>query len=422
MTPTIAAVMALPDETRPGDDVARAEEPPSQRSARIPCVAPGGYAVAPACNDAHVSDALPGSAASPEAGPGDAPSRDPCSHGSPSCGRSSDRDSSRDDTSAGALPDDASSMVNAGSPDDPPPDGVRRSGAPSGSPASGGAPSDSPASGDAPSGSLEFSGAQSGVLPSGGLESSDEPSGRLESGGVPSGSPASSGAPSGSPASGGAPSDSPASEDVVSDDLTSDDPSAGGAPSDHPSAGGAPSDDPTLSGGPPADDPPSSDDELTAGPASLQASIRVADERWAELAPTELAEMVLAALAGSSASPNCVATCDMLFTDDAEMRDLNGRFRHLDRATNVLAFPSGEPCDRGIPAFLGGIALSIDRVGEEARERGIPATAHVTHLTLHGMLHLLGYDHEDDAGRQKMERIEVDILDGLGIKNPYEGS
>ena len=88
----------------------------------------------------------------------------------------------------------------------------------------------------------------------------------------------------------------------------------------------------------------------------------------------------------------------------------------------MLAFPSGEAVERAVPAFLGGIALSYDRVIAEAVERGIPETAHATHLTLHGLLHLLGYDHETDAEREEMERVEVAILAGLGIDDPYEGS
>ena len=169
-------------------------------------------------------------------------------------------------------------------------------------------------------------------------------------------------------------------------------------------------------------DSPAFEEDVTAGPANLQASVRIADGRWATLTPAALADIVLAAIAGSSVAPNFPASCDMLFTGDIEMADLNGRFRQKDNATNVLAFPSGEPCDAGIPSFLGGIALSFDRVGVEAGERGIPVTDHATHLTLHGMLHLLGYDHEVDVEREEMERVEVSILAGLGIKDPYEGS
>lgn len=163
-------------------------------------------------------------------------------------------------------------------------------------------------------------------------------------------------------------------------------------------------------------------EDLRVGPALLKGSVRIADPRWAGLEPGTLAELVLSAVAGSSVAPVALASCDILFTDDAEMADLNGRFRSMPRPTNVLAFPSGEPIQRAVPAFLGGIALSYDRVVAEAGERRLTATAHATHLTLHGLLHLIGYDHEDAADREEMERVEIHILAGLGIDNPYEGS
>lgn len=167
---------------------------------------------------------------------------------------------------------------------------------------------------------------------------------------------------------------------------------------------------------------PTLDEDVTAGPALFQAAVRVADHRWAPIEPAAIADIVLSAVAGSSVALNCPISCDILFTDDAEMASLNGRFRHKDSPTNVLAFPSGETLERGVPAFVGGVAISFDRVSQEAIERTISVTDHATHLTLHGVLHLVGFDHETEIEREEMERVEVNILAKLGVANPYEGS
>lgn len=164
------------------------------------------------------------------------------------------------------------------------------------------------------------------------------------------------------------------------------------------------------------------DEDETAGPTSFQASIRISDPRWAKMDPVAISDMVLTALAASSSAPHCNASADILFADDPTLQDLNCRFREKDAPTNVLAFPSGEPLEGVAACFLGGIALSFERVEMESRERGISLTDHATHLTLHGLLHLLGFDHIVDEDREEMERVEVNLLSGLGIADPYEGS
>lgn len=167
---------------------------------------------------------------------------------------------------------------------------------------------------------------------------------------------------------------------------------------------------------------PTLDDDVTAGPGTFRAAVRVSDDRWGCADPVSVADMVLTALAASGSSPVGLATCDMLFADDATLRDLNRLYRGKDRPTNVLAFPSGETPERGRSCFLGGVAVSYETTRGEADERGISLTDHVTHLTLHGMLHLLGYDHEIETDREEMERVEVNLLSGFGIADPYEGS
>ena len=100
---------------------------------------------------------------------------------------------------------------------------------------------------------------------------------------------------------------------------------------------------------------------------------------------------------------------------DSEVRELNARDRKKDRPTNVLSYPSGEK------SFLGDVVLARETVWREARSQGKTAAAHVSHLVVHGTLHLLGYDHETgEADAERMEALERRILARLGIADPYE--
>jgi probable rRNA maturation factor len=102
----------------------------------------------------------------------------------------------------------------------------------------------------------------------------------------------------------------------------------------------------------------------------------------------------------------------------ARSRSLNARYRGKDRPTNVLSFPGagGMPDGR---CFLGELVICAPVVAREARAQGKSAEAHWAHLTVHGVLHLLGFDHERPAEAAKMEAREVQILDRLGFSNPY---
>ena len=101
-----------------------------------------------------------------------------------------------------------------------------------------------------------------------------------------------------------------------------------------------------------------------------------------------------------------------------EMRVLNRNFRGKDYPTNVLAFPS-HPIP-GIPnTLLGDIAICAPVVWEEANEQNILLTAHWAHLAAHGLLHLLGYDHETDEQADVMQALEINVLKKLGYPNPY---
>lgn len=115
----------------------------------------------------------------------------------------------------------------------------------------------------------------------------------------------------------------------------------------------------------------------------------------------------------------------VLFTGDVTMRRLNRSYRGQDKATNVLSFPAGADAGatagpRGEPPLLGDIAIGLEAVVREAEDEGKPPTDHVCHLIVHGTLHLLGYDHDDETRARVMERLEARLLDGLGVPDPYE--
>jgi probable rRNA maturation factor len=102
----------------------------------------------------------------------------------------------------------------------------------------------------------------------------------------------------------------------------------------------------------------------------------------------------------------------------ARSRALNARYRHKDRATNVLSFGGAGRMPDG-STDLGELVMCAPVVAREAASQGKSARAHWAHLTVHGVLHLLGFDHEAPAGTRKMEAREIQILDRLGFSNPY---
>lgn len=110
----------------------------------------------------------------------------------------------------------------------------------------------------------------------------------------------------------------------------------------------------------------------------------------------------------------------VLLTSDAEMRAINHQWRGIDKSTNVLSFPAGyQPLPKGEVAHLGDLVLAWETVAEEAKEGNIDLNHHISHLIVHGILHLLGHDHMDDTEADAMEAKETKILAGLGIDDPY---
>ncbi|MEL6607429.1 MAG: rRNA maturation RNase YbeY [Pseudomonadota bacterium] len=153
--------------------------------------------------------------------------------------------------------------------------------------------------------------------------------------------------------------------------------------------------------------------------------VLIEDDRWEGLdaLSNRAAEAVAARfnLAGEMAVLGC---------DDTRIAQLNGDFRQKPTPTNVLSWPSedrapavaGGTPDAPTDESLGDIAIAYETCLREATEQGKAFDDHVLHLLIHGMLHLLGYDHERDADATVMEGLEVEILGNLGIGDPYSGS
>lgn len=113
----------------------------------------------------------------------------------------------------------------------------------------------------------------------------------------------------------------------------------------------------------------------------------------------------------------------VMLTDDAGIRTLNGNWRGIDKPTNVLSFPALQPTVTGgaddAPRMLGDIAIAYETTRKEADDEHKPFDHHLSHLAVHGFLHLIGYDHENDDDAEAMECLEREILAQLGIPDPY---
>ena len=159
----------------------------------------------------------------------------------------------------------------------------------------------------------------------------------------------------------------------------------------------------------------------------------IEDDRWLALDLPALAERAgVAALAGAGIAPQGFTLC-LMACDDPRIAVLNGEFRGKAVPTNVLSWPSEdraaevfgdpppppEPGNADDPLHLGDVALAFDTCQREAADQGKSLSDHACHLIVHGVLHLLGYDHEDDADAALMERLEISALATLGIANPY---
>jgi probable rRNA maturation factor len=113
----------------------------------------------------------------------------------------------------------------------------------------------------------------------------------------------------------------------------------------------------------------------------------------------------------------------VMLTDDAGIRTLNSNWRGVDKPTNVLSFPALQPTGRNgpddAPRMLGDIAIAYETTRKEANDEQKPFDHHLSHMAVHGFLHLIGYDHEKNDDAETMETLEAEILAQLGIPDPY---
>lgn len=128
-----------------------------------------------------------------------------------------------------------------------------------------------------------------------------------------------------------------------------------------------------------------------------------------------------AALAAVALSRKRIATAELslVLADDATVRALNARWRDKDAPTNVLAFATDEKPVIGKPVLLGDVVLAYETVAREAKAQGKSLADHLRHLVIHGVLHLLGYDHVAAVPAKRMEALETRILASLGVADPY---
>jgi probable rRNA maturation factor len=155
--------------------------------------------------------------------------------------------------------------------------------------------------------------------------------------------------------------------------------------------------------------------------APLTADILVTAPCWqAEPGAEALVQRAIEAAARHASASAQGAEVAIVLTDDSGIRTLNRDWRGIDKPTNVLSFPAATARGRDTePRMLGDIAIAYETTQREADDEQKPFGHHLSHLAVHGFLHLVGYDHENDAEAEKMESLERAILESLGVPDPY---
>jgi probable rRNA maturation factor len=165
----------------------------------------------------------------------------------------------------------------------------------------------------------------------------------------------------------------------------------------------------------------------------MQIDIECEDPRWDDAGLEALCARAAAGVAARFGLNAALCELSVLGCDDARIAGLNAEFRDKPTPTNVLSWPAEERAAEAPGAApelpeadifgaiaLGDLAIAYDTCAREAADQGKALADHVTHLLVHGLLHLLGYDHIREEDAQLMEEIEVQILDRMGIVNPYD--
>ncbi len=166
------------------------------------------------------------------------------------------------------------------------------------------------------------------------------------------------------------------------------------------------------------------------GKFSLSLDVTVKVESWQEAMVQPKYIVARAAQAAFQAEATSIgrdSEAGVWLTDDAEIKALNRDYRDQDKSTNVLSFPALDDDDlvrlpASAPLILGDVIIALETMLMEAKAEAITPEDHLSHLVVHGMLHLLGHDHKTEYEATIMEQLEVDILKRLGIKDPYSSA
>jgi probable rRNA maturation factor len=160
-----------------------------------------------------------------------------------------------------------------------------------------------------------------------------------------------------------------------------------------------------------------------ASQATILPDINIEADIWEGVADLDglVARALAAGLAEAPFQPMAGAELNILLTDDARIRAINLQWRGFDKPTNVLSFPAAGLDRIARSPVLGDLALAYETIAREALADGKSMADHVSHLVIHGLLHLLGEDHETDAQALAMEAREIAALARLGIADPYSG-
>jgi probable rRNA maturation factor len=159
-------------------------------------------------------------------------------------------------------------------------------------------------------------------------------------------------------------------------------------------------------------------------PAEFAIDVAVSSPLWRRHLPAVerlCAVAARAALAGGGTTFGGAAELSIVLGDDHLLRGLNRDWRGIDKPTNVLSFPAlaPAPLPEGAPRLLGDVVLAFETVRSEAADQAKPLADHLGHLVVHGVLHLLGFDHQSAAQAARMEALEAAVLAGIGVPDPY---
>lgn len=146
----------------------------------------------------------------------------------------------------------------------------------------------------------------------------------------------------------------------------------------------------------------------------IELDLRISEPAWSERIP-DLQSICETALNTAAAHAAAEGEVSVLLTNDTEIQSLNQKWRQKDKPTDVLSFPS-DPMDA---PFLGDIAVALGVTEADASARALSLPQHLSHLLIHGLLHLLGHDHKEDTEAAEMEALEIVALASLGWPDPY---